>query len=157
MVDGIHRYFSRSSITIKERHVIRCSQNISQNGKSPFSAAGNGSPARTVSGKILLFSHNLFSPTGYVFMSDRPFYFEPIKRAPRRIEDTRCFWDLTDNLALRTRRYISGRWDTRTFAFCDEYPSRRILDSYLLRHEFYTYARVNVTCKIRLWFSRMTE
>lgn len=52
--------------------------------------------------------HTTFFPNGrdYVFMSDRPFYFEPIKRAPRRIEDTRCFWDLTGNLALRARRYI---------------------------------------------------
>lgn len=79
----------------------------------------------TVSGKIFPLS----PPNGrdYVFMNDRPFHFELIKRAPRRIEDTRCFWDLTGNLALRARRNISGQWDTRTFAFCDKYPSRMIL------------------------------
>lgn len=58
--------------------------------------------------KIHLFSHNLplshSEAQAYVFTSDRPFYFEPIKRAllrRRAGEDMRCFWDLTGNLALR--------------------------------------------------------
>lgn len=49
--------------------------------------------------KIHLFSYNIplshFGAQAYVFTSNRPFYFEPIKRAPlrrRAKEDMRCFW-----------------------------------------------------------------
>lgn len=151
MVDAIHRHFFPHAPIAKMIAKVQrtpCYSMLFALSKTPLREMGNryshppeiGLPVRTVSRKILLFSHNLFPPrcvSRYTFLWAIGLFISKLYKEPRgepKIRDASGIWR-----AISRYIHVSSANDIRTFALWRiSLAKDRPVVSW---HEFYTYAR----------------